>query len=450
VARLRARLEAARNAPLIDYTAVRELKRIALRRSFARFRNTEWTGGTRRAAALRAYIRDQTWWLDEYALFRAIHARHGERHWTAWPPPLRTRDADALAAARRDLAEDILYRQYLQWIADDQWADARREAGEVALFGDLPFMVGGDSADVWARQDEFRLDASVGVPPDAFSPTGQDWGVPVYLWDVVAERDFQWLRDRARRNAALFDGYRVDHLVGFYRTYFRPHDGSAPAFTPDDQESQTHLGERVLAALREAGTEIVAEDLGTVPDFVRESLSRLGIPGYKVLRWERYWSLEGQPFMDPLDYPPVAVATSGTHDTEPMVVWWERAPRAEREAVLAIPSVCARLPPEDRARALDDPGLADTVREALLDVLFASGAGLLIVPIQDLFGWRDRINQPATVSAANWTWRLPWPSDRLLTEPVAMAQAAQIRRWGKASGRSGKSGKNGRSGKVEK
>lgn len=448
--RLRARLEAARNAPLIDYTAVRELKRIALRRSFARFRNTEWTGGTRRAAALRAYIRDQTWWLDEYALFRAIHARHGERHWTAWPPPLRTRDADALAAARRDLAEDILYRQYLQWIADDQWADARREAGEVALFGDLPFMVGGDSADVWARQDEFRLDASVGVPPDAFSPTGQDWGVPVYLWDVVAERDFQWLRDRARRNAALFDGYRVDHLVGFYRTYFRPHDGSAPAFTPDDQESQTHLGERVLAALREAGTEIVAEDLGTVPDFVRESLSRLGIPGYKVLRWERYWSLEGQPFMDPLDYPPVAVATSGTHDTEPMVVWWERAPRAEREAVLAIPSVCARLPPEDRARALDDPGLADTVREALLDVLFASGAGLLIVPIQDLFGWRDRINQPATVSAANWTWRLPWPSDRLLTEPVAMAQAAQIRRWGKASGRSGKSGKNGRSGKVEK
>ena len=206
----------------------------------------------------------------------------------------------------------------------------------------------------------------------------------------------------------------------------------------------------MLAALREAGTEIVAEDLGTVPDFVRESLSRLGIPGYKVLRWERYWSLEGQPFMDPLDYPPVAVATSGTHDTEPMVVWWERAPRAEREAVLAIPSVCARLPPEDRARALDDPGLADTVREALLDVLFASGAGLLIVPIQDLFGWRDRINQPATVSAANWTWRLPWPSDRLLTEPVAMAQAAQIRRWGKASGRSGKSGKNGRSGKVEK
>ena len=102
---------------------------------------------------------------------------------------------------------------------------ARERAGDVALFGDLPFMVSGDSADVWARQDEFRLDASVGVPPDAFSETGQDWGLPVYRWDVLAERDFDWLRHRARRNADLFDGYRVDHLVGFYRTYFRPHDG---------------------------------------------------------------------------------------------------------------------------------------------------------------------------------------------------------------------------------
>ena len=117
--------------------------------------------------------------------------------------------------------------------------DARRDAGNVALFGDLPFMVSGDSADVWARQDEFRLDASIGVPPDAFSETGQNWEMPVYRWDVLAERGFDWLRDRARRNAALFDGYRVDHLVGFYRTYFRPHDGSAAQFSPPDEPSQS-------------------------------------------------------------------------------------------------------------------------------------------------------------------------------------------------------------------
>lgn len=432
---LRARLAEVRSAAVIDYAAVRELKQRVLRRSFARFHDTEWLGGTRRSAALRAYIRDQAWWLDEYALFRALHAQHGERPWHEWPAPVRTRQPEAIAAARQELAEDILYRQYLQWVADDQWADARRDAAGLALFGDLPFMVSGDSADVWSRQDEFRLDASVGVPPDAFSPSGQDWGLPVYRWDVLAERDFDWLRDRGRRSAALFDGYRVDHLVGLYRTYFRPHDGSDAQFTPAGEEAQTRLGERVLEVLREPGAEIVAEDLGTVPDFVRESLVRLGVAGYKVLRWERYWHRTGQPFKDPLDYPPVAVATSGTHDTEPMAVWWEQAPRAERKAVLAVPSIAERIASEDRAHAIENAGLTDAMREALLDVLFASGANLLVLPIQDLFGWRDRVNQPATVGPSNWTWRLPWPSDRLTTEPVAMAIATQVKEWIRKYGR---------------
>jgi 4-alpha-glucanotransferase len=432
---LRARLETVRNAPGVDYTEVRALKQAALRRSFARFLDTEWVGGTRRSAALRAYIRDQAWWLDEYALFRALHARHGERPWLEWPAPLRTREPKALAAARQELAEEVLYRQYLQWVADDQWADARRDAGGVALFGDLPFMVGADSADVWARQDEFRLDASVGVPPDAFSPSGQDWGLPVYRWDVVGERGFSWLRDRGRRMAALFDGYRVDHLVGFYRTYFRPLGPGEPGFTPADSAVQTRLGERVLAVLREAGAEIVAEDLGTVPDFVRESLARVGVAGYKVLRWERQWHSPGQPFRDPLDYPAVSVATSGTHDTETMAVWWERASRTEREAILAIPSVAGQLAREDLTRALEGTALTDPVREAILGALFASGANLLLLPMQDLFGWRDRINQPSTVGPWNWTWRLPWPADWLLTEPVTLAMATQLREWVRTHGR---------------
>ncbi len=266
---LRARLDAVRVAPAIDYPAVRRLKLTALRRTFAYFRDTEWAGGSRRASAFREYMQEESWWLDDYALFRALHARFDERAWTDWPEPLRARHPDALAAARTELADDILFRQYLQWIAGDQWGTARDAAGDVAFFGDLPFMVSGDSADVWARQDEFRLDASVGVPPDAFSETGQDWGLPVYRWDVLAQRDFDWLRNRARRNADLYDGYRVDHLVGFYRTYFRPLDGSAPRFTPAAQDAQTRLGERVLEVFREPGAEIIAEDLGTVPDFVR-------------------------------------------------------------------------------------------------------------------------------------------------------------------------------------
>ena len=425
---IRQRLEAVRVAPRIQYAEVRDLKHLVLRRCFARFKAVDLAGGTRRAAAFLAYVGQESWWLDEYALFRALHALHDERAWFEWPDALRSRQPAALAAARAELGDEILFRQYVQWLAGDQWGSARDSAGNVALFGDLPFMVSGDSADVWARQDEFRMDASVGVPPDAFSETGQDWGLPVYRWDVLASRDFDWLRDRARRNADLFDGYRVDHLVGFYRTYFRPHDGSPPQFTPDHQEAQQTLGERVLGVFREPGADIIAEDLGVVPDFVRESLARLGIAGYKVFRWERQWKVEGQPFKDPADYPPISVATSGTHDTEPMVTWWAEAPLEERRALLDIPSLRCLLTEED-LRDVEEPGLPHALHEALLETLYASGSNILILPIQDIFGWTDRINQPATVSDGNWTWRLPWPSDRLATEPEAMEMATQLREW---------------------
>ena len=423
---LRARLANVRNAARIQYTEMRGLKQIALRRCFARFRDVEWSGDTRRAATLRSYVAEQTWWLEEYALFRALHARHDERAWTDWPAPLRARQPEALRQARAELADEILFRQYVQWIADDQWRSAHQRAEGVSLFGDLPFMVSADSVDVWTRQDEFLMDASVGVPPDAFSATGQDWGLPVYRWDVLAQRNFDWLRDRARRNADLIDGYRIDHLVGFYRTYFRPHDGGPPEFTPREEDAQLTLGERVLGVFREPGAEIVAEDLGVVPDVVRASLARLSVAGYKVLRWERQWFVEGQPFRDPVAYPPVSVATSGTHDTEPLATWWEHASPGEREGVVAIPSVRARLADDDRT-CLDAPGLPHAIHAALLEALFASGSDMVILPIQDVFGWRDRINEPATVADSNWTWRLQWPSDRMPAEATAVAE--RLREW---------------------
>jgi 4-alpha-glucanotransferase len=426
---LQARLGEARTAVAVDYTAVRALKEVVLRRCFGRFLEIEWNAQTRRADSLRDYLEDQAWWLDEYALFRALRTRYRQRPWTEWSQPIRDHEPAALATARRELAEDILYRQYLQWVAGDQWAAARRACGGVALFGDLPYMVSGDSADVWARQGEFRLDMSVGVPPDAFSETGQDWGFPAYRWDVVASGDYRWLCDRARRNADLFDGYRVDHVVGFYRTYSRPLDGRAGRFTPEDQASQLEQGEQVLAALRGPGTEIIAEDLGSVPDFVRESLVRQGIPGYKVLRWERAWHREGQPFLDPAEYPAESVATSGTHDTEPMAVWWAGASEEQREAVLAIPSLQSRLSSEDRLRGRRDPGLTTPVRDAVIETLYASGSELLILPVQDVFGWTGRINQPATTEASNWTWRLPWLVDRWSEEPEATAAAARLQNW---------------------
>jgi 4-alpha-glucanotransferase len=423
-------LEAARRAPHIEYGLVRRAKHHALCAAFDRFCEREWAQDTPRAAAFRAYTAAERWWLDDYALFRAIHEREHGRSWTEWPEALRRRDAAALDAARAELGRTVRFYQYLQWIAGTQWAAARESANAsgVALFGDLPFMVDTHSADVWMHQDQFDRDRSVGVPPDAFSATGQDWGMPPYKWDTIAADGYTWLRNRARRSAALFDGYRVDHLVGFYRTYSRPRVGDSVGegtFSPAEQAAQTMLGEQVLAIFRESGAEIIAEDLGTVPDFVRASLARLGLPGFKVFRWERDWDADDEPFHDPAGYPPVSVATTGTHDTEPMIVWWEAADEDERAAVAAIPSMRRLARDSDITTAAYDP----MVRDLLIELLFASPSRVLLFPVQDVFGWRDRINEPATVSSTNWSYRLPWPVDRLDDHPTARERQAALRGW---------------------
>jgi len=426
----REQLDAARRAPRIDYATVRRVKQAAFGAAFDRFHDAEWTRGTDRAAALRAFAADQSWWLDDYALFRAIHAREGERPWTEWPPPQQRRDPSAIEAARRDLAREVLFHQYLQWTAATQWRDARQAARGVQIFGDQPFMVDSDSADVWSHQEHFSLDVTVGAPPDAFSATGQDWGLPIYRWDAIARDGFRWPRKRARRSADLYDGYRVDHLVGFYRTYGNPKDGRPPFFTPADEPSQLALGEQMLGIFREPGADIIAEDLGTVPDFVRASLARLGVPGFKVLRWERHWHDAGQPFREPTEYPPVSVATSGTHDTEPLLVWWEESTRADREQVNRLATIQRITGGESIA---DAP--YDRVRDVLLEALFASGSDLLLLPIQDVFGWRDRINVPATIGGSNWTYRLPWPVDRFDEIPEARERQQCLREWARQHGR---------------
>ena len=413
-----------RRAPRVEYADVRALKQRACRRAFERFYTTECLNDTPRARAFRLFLSEQAWWIEDYALFRAIHVREGERPWTEWPEALQRREPTAIDHARRELSREVLFHQYLQWLAGVQWQQARSNLHGVQLFGDLPFMVDTDSADVWARQDQFRLDLSLGAPPDAFSATGQDWGMSVYRWDVIALQDFRWLRERARRSADLFNGYRIDHLVGFYRTYGRPRDGGDAFFSPTTQREQEALGERVLGLFRAAGAEVIAEDLGTVPDFVRGSLARQGIPGFRVLRWERYWHAEGQPFRDPADYPAASVAASGTHDTEPMATWWEAASDDERRKLNAVPTV---------QRISGGSGILDAaaaeVRDVLLETLFASKSDLLLLPVQDVFGWRDRINQPATVAAANWTFRLPWPIDHLDEVPEARERQAMLRQW---------------------
>jgi len=423
----RERVARLRQSTRVEYELVRETKREALHLAFDHF-DRHASEGTPRRAAFDSFVEREAWWLDTYALFRALHDERGGCYWREWEAPLRDRDPSALEEARDRLATSVRYHQYLQWVASEQWSEARAACGAVGLFGDFPFMVNGHSADVWARQEEFHLDASVGVPPAPESPEGQDWGLPAYRWEVVSPGGYEWLAQRTRRCAALFDGFRVDHLVGFYRTFIREHDG-ARGFSPPDQPAQIAQGEALMALFRSHGSRIIAEDLGVVPDFVRVSQTREQVPGLKVLRWEREWEQEGRPFRDPRAYAACSVAISGTHDTASMADWWTAADADERRAVLSI------LGEAGHGISPDDP-FSDRIRDALLTTLFDAGSDFTLIALPDIFGWRDRINVPSSVDDENWTWRLPWPVETLTTSSEGTSRAAFLRTLSSATHRS--------------
>lgn len=396
----RARLAAVRGAPAIRWAEVRDLKQRWLRRAWTVFRESR-DSAAERHDAFAAFCREQAWWLDDYAVFRAILASQRGRAWWEWPAGLREADEAAVAAAAVSLADEADFRRYLQWVAHEQWRRAREQARPVRVLGDLPFMISGNSADVWRHQPGFHLDATVGAPPDAFARDGQDWGLPPWRWQAMAESGFAWMRQRARRHADLFDGFRIDHLVGLYRAWIRPVDRARPPyFDPPDEPTQSWLGETIVGAFTATGAEVIAEDLGTVPDFVRHSLTRLGVPGFKVLRWERHWDQPGHPPIDPATFPELSVATTGTHDIDPLA---------------------AELPPAV---------VHATVRE-----LLGARSSLALVPLQDVFAWPDRINTPSVVDDHNWTWRVPRPVDTWGDWPDAREAQARLRDDTRAAGR---------------
>jgi 4-alpha-glucanotransferase len=386
-----------------------------------------------RVAAFERFCRTNGWWLDDYALFRALKERQKWRNWERWPKPLRDRHPDALAAAAAALQPRSRFFRYLQWIAAEQWGAVRKHARArgVLIKGDLPFVCGRDSADVWAHRELFDLSSSAGAPPDTFSTSGQAWGLPLYNWDALRRSGYEWWRQRARQARALYDLFRVDHVVGLYRTYAIPvQEGGTAGFIPRDEHEQLTQGHALLSGiLEEAGTAtgVIAEDLGTVPPWVRASLSQLGIPGYKVLRWER----ADDSYTVPRAYPPLSVATTGTHDTDTLVTWWDGLEADERTNVLSsldvngcsLDASLAALP------------LLRELHLAVLRRLYEAGSVLTIVPIQDLFGWSARINTPATVDRANWSFRLPVPVNALDRDPAIRERMAALRDLIDASGR---------------
>ncbi len=423
-------LARARGAERVDYQGVRELKTRVLRAAFSRFYEREWSRESARARSLAAFVAQERSWLEDLALYTILRRSHDGWGWTSWPEDERDRAVSALSKVRQAHARHVLEVAYVQWTLFEQWAAARarmRELG-VELMGDLPFVVCAESADVWSHASQFQLGLSLGAPPDDFSADGQDWGLPPYDWLAMEADGLAWVRARARHAASLYDRFRMDHVVGYFRQWARRRDApDRGRFDPEGPDAQRMRGRRVLDAVTRAlppradgvaPPRIIAEDLGVIPPFVREELRGLGMPGYRVIPWEK----DDGRMRDPRAFPEASVASWSTHDTAPIDAWWDE------------------LPEDDRAQIAERAGIeqgmsADERSLALLGDLYRAGSALTLVLAQELLGLRDRINVPATVSGGNWTWRLPRSIEDLADDPRAASRFARIRGLVEGAGR---------------
>lgn len=434
----------------IDYIEVKHNKFLLLRRSFDRFEADKTGSFTKAKSEFSAFEQDNANWLPDYCLFRAlIDLNNGDARWPFW-----RKEFSSIESARKwisqspqkDKNQNCRFFSYIQWVAHKQWTAVKEYASEkeVRLIGDIPFGVSRYSADVWAHKDLFELDWSGGAPPERFFQSdkftvqwGQNWGIPLYKWSVHEKNNYCWWRDRVEQVGKYFHGFRFDHVLGFFRIYsfpWLPEDnqkfidltedeakeftgGKLPGFKPrDDKDPESALlncreGETRLKAILERAADmlVIAEDLGTVPAYVRPSLAKMGMPGFSIPIFER--NEEDRSFVPSEELPVLSLATYGTHDNEPiasyyekLVEWWHGEDGHEGwlevQRLMRFLNLDENNPPEQ---------YTDDLACTFFRVLFSSPCWLAILMITDLLGTKQCFNRPGTSNASNWSERLEKP-----------------------------------------
>jgi 4-alpha-glucanotransferase len=374
----------------VEFDRVSAFRQQVLRQSFEHF--SEHASDEQRQA-LVAFVHDNAW-LPDWTLYAALKEHHGGKSWVAWTADVASRDRHALADARLDLAGEIRFHEYVQWLFFAQWAAVREaaDARGMRIMGDIPIYVAGDSADVWANREIFQLDergeATVvsGVPPDYFSETGQRWGNPLYRWDVLRETHFRWWISRFRAALRFADIVRVDHFRGFAAYW------EIPAGEPTAIHGRwvAGPGRALFDALRDAlgNLPLVAEDLGHITKEVDELRKAIDVPGMKILQFA--FEQPDSPHL-PHCYETKSVVYTGTHDNDTARGWYEQATEIEREAIASYLGV------RD----------ASDVAWTLIRAAYTSVAEMAIVPVQDVLnlGSEARMNRPGA-EHDNWSWRV--------------------------------------------
>lgn len=383
------------NQEKVDYGALYNNRFELLKLAYNRFIQN----GSGKAADYKAFLKKQSFWIEDYCLFMALKQKFNGASWLEWEDDYRLRKDAAIKKAKKELAEIIDFFKFQQFEFSKQWEKLHEYATKknVKIIGDIPFYVSLDGADAWSHPEAFQMDEDcvpkvvAGCPPDAFSTTGQLWGNPIYDWKNRKDNGYDWWMKRLARSYEFYDVIRIDHFHGFAEYYAVPY-GDKTA-----EKGKMHKGPGMdffNVVNKKFGDltdfKIIAEDLGTVTEENQKLLLDSGIPGMKVLQyaftsWDSHYITHR--------HTNKCVVYTGTHDNTPSRAWIEEIGDGDRDFVRRYINSMNT-----------DYGafVWDFIREA-----YRSVADLCIIPIQDylVLGREARINSPGTADS-NWQWRI--------------------------------------------
>ncbi len=395
----------------VNFKAALEIRQLFLKKAYTKF----LTKG-KALIVFRKFCKQEAYWLDDFALYTMLKQLHESNPWYEWPEEYKLRNKNVIHKFSRDFSEPIHYIKWQQFIFFRQWLALKKYANDLQLFifGDLPFYVSHDSADVWSHPDIFNIHKKgnmtgvAGVPPDYFNRNGQLWGMPTFRWDVLKKRKYDWWLQRISKNMELYDLLRLDHFRAFADYW------EVPAKDKTAIHGKWRSGPRLHffnALQRERGDlPFVAEDLGDINDAVYRLRDEFKLPGMKVLQFAFGDSMPQSDYI-PHNYTANFLAYTGTHDNNTTRGWFRQSASKKDQRQIA-----AYL-----GKRINEKN----IHQELARAAYASVAKTVILPLQDVLGLdeRARMNTPASIEG-NWLWRL---KPDVLTNIVEN----QLREWTK-------------------
>lgn len=376
------------NENYIDYEKIYLARFDILRKAYVR-------SGIEMDPAFQAFVEENAFWLEDYALYMAVKDSLDGAAFLTWEEGLKNRREEALAAGREKFAQEIGFYRFQQFLFTKQWMELKAYANEkgISIVGDLPIYVALDSADTWANPELFQLDedgtplAVAGCPPDAFSATGQLWGNPLYRWDYHKQTGYDWWMKRISFCFKWYDILRIDHFRGFESYYSIPYGDETAEFGHWEKGPDFDFFRVMKEKLGKKA--VIAEDLGYLTPAVLKMVKRTGYPGMKVLQFA-FDPREASDYL-PHNYGSNSVVYTGTHDNQTTAGWVDEIGRPD----LAF------------AKKYLNVKKKKDVPDALIRAALSSVADTAVIPIQDWLGLgaECRTNRPSTLGI-NWKWRM--------------------------------------------